>query len=69
MFINVHNKIFTFDSKWNTRCKDSANRRQNQIKKLFFIFFVEMQPILSKDNTKNRFGKGKEKKLSFLSVR
>ena len=51
MFINVHNKIFTFDSKWNTRCKDSANRRQNKIKKRFFIFFVEMQPILSKDTS------------------
>ena len=69
MFINVHNKIFTFDSKWNTRCKDSANRRQNQIKKLFFIFFVEMQPILSKDSAKNRFSEEKENKLSFLSVR
>ena len=69
MFINVHNKIFTFDSKWNTRCKDSANRRQNQLKKLFFIFFVEMQPILSKDSAKNRFSEEKENKLSFLSVR
>ena len=27
MFINVHNKTFTLDSKWNTRCKDSAKNR------------------------------------------
>ena len=47
MTLNIHNKIFTFDSKWNTRCKDSVNRRQNQIKKHFFYFFVYIPPILS----------------------
>ena len=30
-----------------TRCKDSINRRQNQIKKHFFYFFVYIPPILS----------------------
>ena len=39
MFINVHNKIFTFDSKWNTRCKDSVKNRFSEEKenKLSFL--------------------------------
>ena len=35
----------------------------------FYIFIVEMQPILSKDSAKNRFSEGKENIFSFLSVR
>ena len=48
MFINVHNKIFTFDSKWNTRCKDSAKNRfskekENKLSFLSVRFLFQVQ--------------------------
>ena len=44
-----------------------SKTKQNKSPKTF-IFFVEMQPILSKDSAKNRFSKEKENKLSSLRV-
>ena len=57
MFINVHNKIFTFDSKWNTRCKDSAKNRFSEEKenKLSFLSVRFLFKSKTKQNKKAFF--------------
>ena len=48
--------------------KDSANRRQNQIKKHFFYFFVEMPPILAKDSVNYAEYQIKSQKFYFIPI-
>lgn len=57
MFINVHNKIFTFVSKWNTRCKDSAKNRFSKEKenKLSFLSVRFLFKSKTKPNKKTLF--------------